>query len=167
MKKILIFLFGFFDLFGSKKDKSYLTLEQAINKKQELSEELINLRKGVTYHNTVIKGREGQDIKCMLNRIKTVEDTIIDLKIAIQRANIPILKTIYSRQNLKEEKKMHEISLSSLRKSVSEYGETEVNSVLSERYLRDQIMSIDRKIKSIDAKLKSFNRKTLIEKTIQ
>lgn len=74
-----------------------LTLAKALSVKNRLAGRLAQARTNVETYNSVLDGQRqggGVDVRAELERFRQLQDAIITVKAAIQRANVPIYEDI-------------------------------------------------------------------------
>lgn len=144
-----------------------LTLAKALSVKNRLAGRLAQARTNIETYNSVLEGQRqagGVDVRAELERFEALQEAIIAVKAAIQRANIPIYEEILRLGEAKSRLQM----LSGLNtKHGTEPGfntvEFRYDAVIQKPEVLQRIRAIEAEIDTAQDRINQYNASTRIE----
>jgi hypothetical protein len=144
-----------------------ITLAKALSVKNRLAGRLSQARSNVETYNCVQAGqRDGQtlDVRAELDRYRKLQEALVAVKAAIQRANVPVYEEILRLGEIKSTVKMLS-DLNTKQGKEAQYGGIEFNydSVIRKPEVLEMIRKLEGEIDTIQDRLTQFNASTRVE----
>lgn len=144
-----------------------LTLAKALSVKNRLAGRLSRTRSNIEAENCVQAGQrasEGLDVRAELDRYKAIQEALIVVKAAIQRANGPVYEDILRLGEIKSAVQMLS-NLNTKQGKEAMYGgiELEYDSVIRKPEALEMVRALEGEIDTIQDRLTQHNASTRIE----
>jgi len=142
-----------------------LTISQALKLKKKVINQ-INVAKGKVQHNNRFQKetKSDYDVNSLIATISEKTDLLIKLKVAIQKANEPVLEKIYRLSELKDTIKFYrQIPTGKGRERISYHVETatvEWDNQIGQLEVDKRLEALESEIETIQEELDTFNHTT-------
>jgi len=150
---------------------SKLTISQALKAKKKLINKINQLKTKIQHNNRYIKGDSSSldyDVKELLIQLETSSAELVNLKAAIQRANVPVLEKIYRLSELKDLITLYRMIPTSKGRERATYRAAEAAPVewavqVDQLTVDKKLAEIENEIELVQEHLDKFNHTTYLD----
>jgi len=141
-----------------------INLAKALKVKNRIAGRIAKLDADIKTYNSVAEGQERLDVKGLFESRDTLVKHLVDLKVAINAANLPVQRLIYELAELKAKIDVFSKLNTQHGKAVEGFSGTVVDYVAQYRKetVDREIRSLEREIDRIQDRLDGFNHETTI-----
>lgn len=145
-----------------------MNLTRALKEKNRLVKKITTVRNQIVTSNVSLKENPfPYNMEILQNNYSVLIDTLIDMKVAIQIANQPILKKIYALSELKSAVAMlHHLDTKEGMQETDGYGASELREYevqISRSQLDSRVEDLQTEIDALQDKIDEFNATTTID----